>query len=169
MPIVATDIETRYSGGAGNASANASLGGVMSSTAFATNVANNLWDDVSGDESAAGDIEYRGFYARNGHASLTWQNVVYWLDSLTSSADTEFDIALAAEGVGVDMATIANESTAPASVTFSRPTSKATGLAVGSLPSAGGRRGLWIKRTVNAGAAAANDTGSIRLEGDTNP
>lgn len=166
-PIVASDIETRLSGGAGNASPDASLGGVMSSTAWVTNVDNNLFDDVSGDESAAGDVEYRGYYYRNGHATLAWQTVKVWIDALTSSADTELDIALPVEAVDVTMATIANESTAPTSVTFSRPTTKAAGLTLGTLPAAGGRRGLWVKRTITAGAAAAADSGSIRAEGDT--
>lgn len=136
-------------------------GGLITSGA-----ANNLWDDVSGAESSAGDTEYRGFYVKNNHGSLTWQSVVVWIDSLTSSADTEFDIALAAEAVNVTMATIANESTAPATVTFSRPTTKGAGLSIGNIPFSQ-FKGIWIKRTVNASAAAAADTGSIRCEGDT--
>lgn len=168
MPIVASDIATRLSGGAGNADPNASLGGVISATAFVDNVLNNLWDNVSGAESAAGDVEYRGFYVRNGHATLAWIAPTIWLSSLTSSADTEFDIALAAEGVNVTMATIANESTAPATVAFTRPTTKATGLVIPDIP-AGQFKGIWIRRTVNAGAAAANDTGAFTIEGDTNP
>lgn len=171
MPIAAADIEFRYSGGTTNTSPAASLGGAMSTQAggaFATAVANNLWDDVSGAESSTGDTEYRGFYVKNNHGTLTWQSVVVWIDSLTSSADTEFDIALAAEAVNAAMATIANESTVPTGVTFSRPTTKGAGLSIGNIP-AGQYKGVWIRRTVNAAAAAANDTGSIRAEGDTGP
>lgn len=160
----------RLSGGASNADPNASLGGVLSSNGVTTAVANNLWDDVSGAESSAGDTEYRGFYWRNGHATLVLQSAVTWIDSLTSSADTEFDIGLAAEAVGVTMATIADESTAPAAVTFTRPTSKATGLSIGNMAAGDtGRKGVWVRRTVSAAAAAANDTGSLRVEGDSNP
>jgi hypothetical protein len=169
VPITTTDIEYRLSGGAANTSPAASLGGAMSTAGggvITSGGANNLWDDVSGAESSAGDTEYRGFYVKNNHGSLTWQSVFVWIDSLTSSADTEFDIALAAEAVNVAMATIANESTAPATVTFSRPTTKAGGLSIGNIPN-GQFKGIWIKRTVTAGAAAANDTGSIRCEGDT--
>lgn len=167
MPIVAADIQTRYSGGAANADPNASLGGAKSATSFATAVANNLYDDVAGSESAAGDIEYRGFYAHNAHATLTLQGPVIWVDADTTSAQTEMDIAIAAEGVNVQMAgPLANEGTAPASVTFSHPTSKATGLALGDLPPGQGR-GVWTRRTINVGAAAINDSGSFRIEGDT--
>ena len=136
-------------------------GGVITSGA-----ANNLWDDVSSGEASAGDVEYRGFYVKNKHGSLTWENVVAWIDSLTSSADTEFDIALCDEGVNATMETIANESTAPSGLSFTRPTSKGAGLSIGNIP-AGQYMGIWIKRTVTAGAAAANDSGSIRCEGDT--
>jgi hypothetical protein len=53
-------------------------------------------------------------------------------------------------------------------VTFSRPTSKATGLPVGGVNIPAGQfKGYWIRRTVNTGAVAAADTGSFRLEGDT--
>jgi hypothetical protein len=171
VPIATGDLKHRLSGGAGNTSANASLGGAMSTAAggvITDNAANNLWDDVSGDEAAAGDVEYRGFYAENAHASLTWLSPVYWISSLTSSADTEFDVAVAAEAAGVSMASIADEQTAPTGVTFSRPTTKGAGLVLGDIAH-NSFRGLWTRRTVTAGAAAANDTGTIRTEGDSNP
>lgn len=169
MPIQASDIEYRLSGGASNTSPAASLGGAMSTVGggvITSGAANNLWDDVSSGEASAGDVEYRGFYVKNKHGSLTWENVVAWIDSLTSSADTEFDIALCDEGVNATMETIANESTAPSGPSFTRPTSKGAGLSIGNIP-AGQYMGIWIKRTVTAGAAAANDSGSIRCEGDT--
>lgn len=167
-PIVTGDLHMRLSGGAAQADPNLSLGGAKSSNAVTSGQANNLWDDVSGAESQAGDVEFRGFYWHNNHGSLALQSAVTWIDSLTSSADTEFDIALAAEAVGATMATIADESTVPASVTFTRPTSKATGLSIGNIP-AGSHKGVWIRRTVTAGAAAAADSGSVRVEGDTAP
>lgn len=171
MAIATGDLEYRLSGGAANTDPNAALGGAMGTAAGAVitdNVANNLWDDVTGDEAAAGDVEYRGYYVKNKHATLTWQAVKHWISSLTSSADTEFDVALAAEAVNTSMATIANESTAPATVTFTRPTTKAGGLSIGDIP-AGQFKGLWIRRTVNASAAAVDDTGTVRSEGDTAP
>ncbi len=132
-----------------------------------TGVANNLWDDVTGAQSAAGLIEYRAFYVQNNHATLAWQSVVFWIDSLTSSADTEFDIALASEAVNTAIAqTLASETSTPTGVTFSRVTTKGTGLSIGNIP-ATQMKGLWIKRTVNAGAAASADSGSVRCEGDT--
>jgi hypothetical protein len=171
MPIVTADIQWRLTGGVGNVDPNASLGGVMSTTAIVDATNDNLFDDVSGAESAAGDIEYRGFAVRNNHGSLTLQGSVIYISSLTSSADTEFDLAVAAEAMNVTMATIANESTAPATVSFTRPTTFAGGLQLNGATglTAGSFRGVWIRRTVGAAAAAAADAGTLKVEGDTAP
>ena len=70
MPIVASDIKVRLIGGSSNSDPNASLGGVKSSTEVTDNTLNNLYDQVSGSESASGDTEYRCVYIHNSHASL---------------------------------------------------------------------------------------------------
>lgn len=174
MAISATDIETRYSGGAANTSQAASLGGAMSTAgggAFADNVANNLYDDVSGAESAAGMTDYRGFYVMNNHGTLTLQGAVVFISSDTLSTSTEIDLAVAAEAMNVDMATIASETTVPSGVTFSHPTTAATGLQLNGATglTAGSRRGVWARRVVTAGASAINDTGTIKVQGDSAP
>ena len=169
MPITATDLLFKLSGGAGNSNVNASLGGAMSTTAITDATNNNLFDDVSGAESAAGSVEFRGFYIQNNHGTLTLQDARVFISSLTASTSTEFDIAIAAEAVNVAMATIATETTVPATVTFTRPTTYAGGLQINSATglAAAAYRGIWIRRTVTGGAAAAADTGTIRVEGDT--
>ena len=130
MAIVAGDIIFRLSGGAGNSDPDLSLGGVISSTAITDASVENLFDNVSGAESTAGDTEYRGFYVLNNHGSLTWQSVKLWISTETPSADSLIDIALAGEGVDVTMETIANESTAPVGESFTHPTSAGAGLSL---------------------------------------
>jgi hypothetical protein len=174
MAITATDLEVRLTGGASNTSPAASLGGAMSTVSgglITTAVANNLFDDVSSAEATAGDVEYRGFAVKNAHGSLQLQNPAVWIDTLTSSADTEVDIGMAVEAINVTMATIANESTAPTSVTFSRPTTKSAGQTAWGATglNAGQFRGIWMKRTVTASASAASDSCSITFGGDTAP
>lgn len=167
MPIVASDLKIRLSGGAGNSDVNASLGGAKSSTEVTDNTTHNLFDQVSGTESNAGDIEYRGVYLHNGHGSLTAQNTRVYISSNTGSADTTIDIALAGEGLNATMETIGNENTAPSGETFSAPTTYAGGLDMGNIPS-GQHYGLWIRRTVDAGAAAVNDDAvTIKYDCDT--
>jgi hypothetical protein len=163
MPIVSTDIHYRLSGGAANTVHDASLGGAKSST----QVGANIFDTVTGDEAAAGDVEYRCIYIHNNHGSLTLENAVVWIDANTPSPDTVVAIGLGTAAINGTEQTVANESTAPTSVTFSTPANKAGGLAIGNLP-AGQHKSLWIRRTVSAAAAAVNsDTFSIRTAGDT--
>jgi hypothetical protein len=167
MPIASSDIKIFLSGGSGNTDPNASLGGVKSSTEVTDNTLNNLFDDVSGTESNAGDTEYRCVYVYNNHGTLSMQNTHVYISSNTSSADTTFDIALAGEGVNATAETVANENTAPVGESFSAPTTYAGGLDMGTI-AAGQRYGLWIRRTVTAGAAADNaDTATIKYDCDT--
>ncbi len=54
----------------------------------------------------------------------------------------------------------------PAGITFSAPTTKGTGLNLGSL-NAGQVRAIWIRRTAANTVAVSNDGATIRVEGDT--
>lgn len=169
MPLTQTDFQRRFSGGATNTDPNASLGGAMSATAFTSAVAANLFDNVAGVESSAGDIEYRCFYIVNLHPTLTYKGAVVFIAVLTLLADTEFDIGLDPAPVGSDSGTIiTTEGEAPVGVTFTRPITKATGLVIGDIPAAS-RKAVWVRRTVNAATAAGSDTGTIRFSGDTDP
>lgn len=78
MPIVSGDIDFHLSGGTGNSDINASLGGQQSNTEITDATVENLFDNVTGDESAAGDIEYRCMYIRNAHGSLTLEGATVW-------------------------------------------------------------------------------------------
>lgn len=166
MAIQASDLHYRLSGGSGNAAQASSLGGVMSTTTDATS---GIFDDITGAESSSGVTQYRGVYLYNAHGTLSWLTPKVWINPDTPSADTDADIALAVEAVNVDMATIANETTAPATVTFTNAAvSYATGLSIPDIP-AGGRKGIWLKLVVNAGATAAADSFTVNGQGDTNP
>lgn len=167
MAIASSDLKFYLSGGAANSDPNASLGGVISSVEITSASLHNLFDRVSGAESASGDVEYRGFYFKNTHGTLTLSDVFAWFVSNTPSSDTDLAIALAAEGVNAQMETLANESTAPATVSFSAPSSKGTGLSMGNI-AAGQYYGIWARRTVGAAAAAySDDNAVIRVEGDS--
>jgi len=168
MPITAADIQFRLSGGAANTDPNASLGGAKSNTQVAAGL-QNVFDNVGAQEAVDGDVEYRCIFVHNAHATLTLQSTVVWIDGLTSAADTEIDIGVDPAAAGADAAVIANESTPPVGVTFTRPTTVGAGLALGDLAPEQGRA-VWIRRTVNAGAAVnALDAGSLGVRGETAP
>jgi hypothetical protein len=167
MAIVASDIQFRLSGGAANSDPNAALGGALSSTAVVDATLQNLFDQVSGAESAAGDIEYRCIYVRNNHGTLTLQNAKVFISTNTPATDTTIDIALGGEGDNGTAEVVANENTAPVGETFSAPSTYAAGLSLGNL-AAGHSYPVWVRWTITAGAAAnASDSAILTVQGDT--
>lgn len=170
MPIVSGDIQFRLSGGGANSNPNASLGGVMSSTAWAGGALHDLFDLITGDENAASDVEYRCVYVRNGHATLTWEAVKAWLTAaVAGGANLEIGLDPAGAGNGSTTgvaAVAADENTAPAGVTFSAPSTKATGLSIGNL-TAGQAAAIWFRRSATNSAPLDDDGATLNVEGDT--
>ena len=166
MPILTTDIIFKLSGGGSNTDGSASLGGAISSTTVSGSL-NAFWDVVSGAESNAGDIEYRCFYVKNTHATLTLYDTYVWISSNTPSIHTAVDIAVGTSAINGTEQTIADESTSPTGVSFSSPATYGAGLLLGDIP-AGEWKAVWVRRTITAGAAAyAADTATISVQGDT--
>ena len=177
MPIASSDIVYRLTvktGSAGDSTAGTpagSLGKYASTTVVTDATLNNLFDDISGDENAASDVEYRAVAVLNNHSSLTLTAPVVWISSevaggasVAISVDTT---AASAKGAaGAQLKEVADESTAPSSQTFTAPTTKGTGLAMSDI-AAGQVKGLWIRRTAANSAALNNDGATIRVEGDT--
>lgn len=168
MSITITDITWWLSGGASNTDPDASIGGAISTVGEITSdVANNLFDDVSGAEAASGDTEYRCFFIKNSSGTDTWESVVVWINANTPSTDDTIAIALTTNGKNNAAETPGDESTPPSGPTFSTPTSKGTGLSIGDL-SPGDYYAIWVKRTVDALAGGYPDNSFIlEIEGET--
>jgi hypothetical protein len=175
MAIAATDLIWRLSGGAGVTDPAASLGGVMSAAAGGiitkTKTFNSIFDDISGTESAAGDIEYRCIYITNVHATLGLTTPKIYISTNVGNVADMIDIGVDLAGVDVTADTITDESTAPdPAVTFAHNcTSYATGVALSTtLTANGGRAGIWIRRTVTAGMTADDDEWwTMEIAGDS--
>lgn len=179
MAIVEADLKYKLSttaGTAGNQNAqadpNASLGKYISTTEMdLVTTLGNLFDDVTGDENAASDVEYRCLFVHNSHATLTLQGPVVWISSEVAGGAS---VAIGVDPAGASpigqaaaqAAQVADESTAPAGVAFSAPTSKGTGLALGDL-AAGECIAVWVRRTAANSAALDDDGATLRAEGDT--
>ena len=67
---------------------------------------------------------------------------------------------------GAQALQIANETTAPAGVTFSSPTTAGTGLALGTI-GVGQCKAFWIRRSAANTAALSSDGVTIAISGDT--
>ncbi len=177
MPISSSDILRKYSvktGSAGNTTAGTaagSLGKFISTTQITDATLNNLFDDVSGDENAALEAEFRAEFVHNNHASLTLQAPKVWISAeVAGGANVAIGIdTTAASAIGSASAQaleVANEDTAPTGVTFSSPTTKAAGLDLADL-AAGNCRAIWWRRTTTNSAALNNDGATVRVEGDS--
>lgn len=166
MAVIATDMKCYLSGGSGNTSPAAALGGAISTTEINNAVPlDNLFDDVNDTEAASGDTEYRCFYIKNTNGASALASAAVYIASNSPSADTTVQIGLDAAGVNGTATTIANESAAPAGVSFSSAANAGAALSIGSM-AANAYIGVWMKRVVDAdAAAAASDPVSIRITG----
>lgn len=169
MSITATDIEFHLSGTGGTG--DTSLGGAIHANQVSATV-NNFFDRVTGAESAAGDTEYRCFYVKNNHGTLTLYGAKIWISSNTPSASTSVEIALGAADKNASEQTIVDENTAPTlpgtyGTTFSAAASEGAALTIGDL-APGAYKSVWVKRIVSASATAySNDTATFTVKGDT--
>lgn len=120
-----------------------------------TGALHELFDEVQPAEALAGDVEYRLIVIRNTHGSEAFIGLKAYLSSNTTSASTTLEIGVDPNTTLATIPKIATEATAPAGVTFSAPSSVAGALDLGDLPGGGSTTtiGLWLKRTVTAGAA----------------
>lgn len=174
--IVAGDILTKYSvsAAAGNTTAGTaagSLGDQISTTQWTGGSLNDLFDDISGDENAASEAEYRCIFVHNTNASNIYENAVIWISAETAGganiaigADTTASSAVGS--ASAQAVTIANEDTAPAGITFTSPTTKATGVSLGNIGTAS-VKAFWVRRTATNSAALSADGVTLSIAGDT--
>lgn len=166
MAIITGDFVTRLSGGATNTLGDASLGGAKSANAAPTTL-DGLFDATTAAQAAAGTVEYRCIYLHNANAADTMTSAVNFMSSNTPLTSTTIDIGVGTSAVNGTEQTIATEATAPTGVTFSAPTTAATGLALGNIPF-GQHRAFWVRRTVTAGSASSpNDAYTVGYQCET--
>lgn len=178
MPITTSDILIKLStksGSAGNSNSqgnvNNSLGKYISTTQLTDNTLNNLFDNVSGAENAASTVDYRCLFIHNNHGSLTAQSVVIYISSQVSGGATaaigvDTTAASAIGNASAQALEVATETDAPTGVSFSAPSTAATGLSLGDI-AAGSCRAFWVRRTAANSSAKDNDGVTINYSCDT--
>lgn len=167
MAITASDIKILLTGGAINTDPNLSLGGVPSTTEIVDNTSENLFDTVSGSETTAGFIDYRGIAVKNNHGSLSMQVSHIWIQQQPTATGDATAIGLDSNGLNAPLVTIATELLAPAGVSFSAPANYAAGLVMGTIPFSQ-YFGVWVRRTITAlSAAYSADTFQLEVQCDT--
>lgn len=175
--IVAGDILTKFSvltGSAGNSTggtAAGSLGKYISTTQWTGGALNDLFDDISGDENAASESEYRCIFVHNSNTANVYENVVVWISAETAgganiSIGPDTTAASAIGSASAQAVQVANEDTAPGGITFTSPTTKATGISLGNIGIAQ-CKAFWIKRTATNSSALSADGMTLSIAGDT--
>ena len=145
------------SGGAANRDPDAALGGVISDyDLIPDGVLSNLFDAVLNAELAS-DTEYRCYYAQNDNPDDTLFSLGVFIGVV--AAGTTIAIGLDPAGINGTATTIANESTPPAAVVFTSPTSS-PGLAIGNL-TPGDFQAIWIRRVTSRASQAPDDRGTL--------
>ena len=179
MAITATQIEVRQSlpgttmGNRGpQPDVNDSLGGHCATTQITDASLNNLFDDVSGDDNAASDVEYRGFFVYNSNVSLPWQSVKMWISAsvtggaLACIAKDSKAVTTVGHSAASQMLEIPDEDTAPTGLTFTAPETKSAGISLGTI-ALNSVHGIWVVRAAKNSAALNNDGLTVSCEGDT--
>jgi len=159
MPIIATDIKVYLSTNG--------LAGAITGTQLTDNTLHNLFAKVSAAEAVAGSTKYRAVFFKNEHATLTYEAIKAYIEEQTPSTDTSVEVGVAVEGKNASIEAIANEDTAPATVTFTATTTPASGADVEDLAPTD-YIGIWVKRIVSASATAYSaDYGKIATLGES--
>ena len=136
----------------------------QTNTITIANIANNMFDDVAKADAKAGDVEYRGWYWENDHASDAMVDIRMWIETNTPGQDV-VQIALGNEAKNVALATIANENIDPAltpDFDDNNPVDYDSGIAIPDL-SFGDFQGFWGRRTVPAGTNQSQVNNSFRI------
>lgn len=145
MPIVSGDMKT-YKTTNG-------LGGAITATESVSGNPGNVFDTFTGSETAAGGTFYHCIYVKNTHGTLTAQSVGVYVDSETSHAGVNVEIGLGTSAVNGTEQTVANETTAPAGVTFADADGVGNALSIGDIPP-GEHKAIWVKVTIGASTTA---------------
>lgn len=164
MPIQQSDIQLRLSGGTGNADANSSLGGAISTT----DVTAGLFDNVASGEATTGRTEYRCVYVRNNDSTRTLSSTRMWFSMLSSGGQVSHAIGVGSSAVNGVEPTVTNEATPPSGVNFVNPTTRQNGLSIGDIPP-GQHRAIWIRRSVPGGSPSGQDGFTLQVSGDSPP
>ena len=192
VSLSASDIKFYYTGEAtGPSDAHLSLGESISPNTI-PDVVNNIFDDITGDESSSGVTHYRAIAIKDTSTEADMINPRIWIDGYVRSGDVPDTIYIAATTFSLNsntMGVTSSETVAPDEdagliwVVEGSP-SNTIGYDSNSVPTtvpnsfsdatldAGGWIGLWIKRVVPSGASAFSGrafTIGIRCETTASP
>lgn len=179
MPLSSTDIVFYYTGTGSTLATTLSLGTSISLNTIPDNTAQNVYDDVTGDESSSGDIEYRGIAIKDTNTIFTMINPKIWITGYLRAASGADTISIARSTFALTSQTMgvcANESSTmnETGMTWYSENASSSTLPSSTIDYSPGTLtatywfGLWLKREVPVSATAYNNrTCTIRVQCET--
>jgi hypothetical protein len=146
MVVLEEQVQFRLSGGANNNNPFVSLGGVVSATQIKDDALDAFVDQISITQQQTGHTDYYCFYVFNGSSTSQMSDTKIWFTVLPSF----MSMGLGSAPVGGTEQVINQDTTPPASVTFSQPTTQSTALSIGNIPPSS-YKSVWVRRIIPAG------------------
>ena len=153
MPIATKFIQSTHSANSKN-----NLGGAIGVTEV---VPASLFDLIQPSETSGGHVDFRCFFLKmdTGTSDLISGVVTRTVDA--SNANVSLSIGLAPEGINGTPEQLTDETTVPTGVTFGNTVN------IPATMTDGDYIGVWVRRTVTAGAGAGPDSGTLEVTGVT--
>jgi len=180
LPITSADLLFKYTGTGSETNPEQSLGGTLNPNTIPSGVAQNIFDNVTGDEASTGEDYYRAIGIHNTLTTHIWMNTKMWITGYVRAATNYDTIFFGTERpagtIGTPdgtIQTIADEFTAPVGITWTAEGSPSNTINVSGkdyINSIGPDdwAGIWLYRSVPPGAAAfSNRSCTIKVEGET--
>lgn len=145
MAITTTNIELCLSGAGDNG-----LGGAIGNAVNQVNTVNNIFDQVTAQQSVAGVIEYRCVFLRNNHPTDAWNMVKLFFDALPTQPGITLEIGKAPQTPNNPTEILVSEEQIPANVTFSSANGASNGVPLTNDLNLnhGDYQGFWLKRII---------------------
>ena len=181
MPITSSDLWFKYTGSGSTTNPELSLGGTLSPNTIPSGVAENVFDNVTGQESQNGNINhYRAIGIHNTHPTHIWMNTSIRIDGYQAASGTPdviyFGVERPSGTVGTPegtIQTISSETVEPSGITWTQEGNPSPWVQISGKDYVGSIgpddwAGIWLKRTIPPGAEAYNNRScTIRVQGET--
>ena len=181
MPITSNDLLFKYTATGTTTNPELSLGGSLSPNTIPSGIANNIFDDVTGNESSLGAQEYRAIGIWNTLTTHVWMNTSVRIDGYDRAASSNDVIYFSVEqptgsaGTLPDgtIGTIGSVNDEPLGASWTAEGTPSAYLAISGVDYSGSIGaddwgGIWLQRSVPADAVAySNRSCTIRVIGET--
>lgn len=156
-----------------------SWGNFCSSTPWSNTTLDNLFDDITGPENAAGQVDYACVFIWNNTTSgNSMLNTVAWLPTGGLAPGGGADLAVAVDPTAASVAVgtsssqalgISGPTVAPSGITdwVSPSSTNAGGVSLGAIPP-GYVKAVWVQRTAVNSAPVNNQTFDLQVDFSSN-